>query len=82
MNWDILLVLDSLGFIANGIHTLDNRRLVLPFDNAGRGLAGTDDVEVDYGENGYGFASWRLGCSYLWCTCVIWITFNNWHMLP
>ena len=44
INWDILLVLDSLGFIADGIHTLDNQRPVLPFDYAGRGLA--DDAYV------------------------------------
>ena len=54
---DILLVLNSLGLIADGIYTLDNRRLVLPFDCAGRGLTGNDYVEGDYDENGYGFAS-------------------------
>ena len=70
MNWDILLVLDSLGFIVDGIHTLDNRRPVLPFDYAGRGLTDDTYVEGTYDENGYDFASWRLGCSYLWCTFV------------
>ena len=44
-NWDILLVLNSLGFITNGIHTLDNRRPVLSFDYAGRGLADKEYVE-------------------------------------
>ena len=67
INWDILLVLDSLGFIANGIHTLDNRRPVLPFDYIGRGLADNEYVEGAYDENSYGFASWRLGCSSLCC---------------
>ena len=49
--------MDSLGFIADGIHTLDNRRPVLPFDYAGREL--TDDVYVEgaYDEDGYGFAN-------------------------
>ena len=52
-----MLVLNLLGFIADGIHTLDNRRPVLPFENADRGL--TDDVYVEeaYDENSYGFAS-------------------------
>ena len=68
MIWDILLVLGSLGFIADGIHTLDNQRPVLPFDYAGRGLADNEYVEGTYDENSYGFASWRLGYSYLWCT--------------
>ena len=68
MIWDVLLVLNSLGFIADGIHTLDNQRPVLPFDYAGRGLADDVYVEGTYDENGYDFASWRLGSSYLWCT--------------
>ena len=71
INWDILLVLNSLGFIADGMYTLDNRRLVLPFDYAGRGLANNEYVEGAYDENSYGFASWRLGCSSLYCTYVI-----------
>ena len=50
-------MLDSLGFIADGIHTLDNQRPVLPFDYAGRGLADDAYVEEAYDENGYGFAS-------------------------
>ena len=54
---DTWLVLNSLNFIADGMYTLDNRRLVLPFDYAGRGLTGSDYVEGDYDENGYGFAS-------------------------
>ena len=53
-----MLVLDSLGFIADdGIHTLDNQRPVLPFDYAGRGLADDACVEGTYDENDYGFAS-------------------------
>ena len=52
-----MLVLDSLGFIVDGIHTLDNQRPVLPFDYAGRGLADNEYVEGTYDENGYGFAS-------------------------
>ena len=52
-----LLVLNSLSFIADGMYTLDNRCPVLPFDYAGRGLAGSDSVEGNYDENGYGFAS-------------------------
>ena len=52
-----MLVLDSLSFIADGIHTLDNQRLVLPFDYAGRGLADNEYVEGTYDENDYGFAS-------------------------
>ena len=64
INWDILLVLNSLGFVADGMYTLDNRRPVLPFNYAGRGLAGDDYMERDYDENGYGFASWRLGYGY------------------
>ena len=35
--WHILLVLNSLDFIADGIHTLDNRRPDMPFDYAGQG---------------------------------------------
>ena len=68
MNWDILLVLNSLGFRVDGIRTLDIQRPVLPFDYAGRGLADDAYVEGDYNENDYGFASWRLGCSSLCCT--------------
>ena len=64
MNWDILLVLDSLDFIVDGIYTLDNQRPVLPFNYAGRGLVDNEYVEGAYDENCYGFASWRLGCSY------------------
>ena len=56
MNLDTWLVLNSLGLIANGIYTLDNRRPVLPFDYAGRGLTSNDYVEGGYDENGYGFA--------------------------
>ena len=54
---DTWLVLNSLGFIADGIYSLDNRRLVLPFDYAGQEHTGGDYVEGDYNENGYGFAS-------------------------
>ena len=68
MNWDILLVLDSLGFIADSIHTLENQCPVFPFDYAGRGLADDAYMEGTYDEDGYGFASWRLGYSYLRCT--------------
>ena len=53
---DTLLVLNSLGFIADGMYTLDNRRPILPFDYTSR-LADTDYMEGDYDENGYGFAS-------------------------
>ena len=70
INWDILLVLVSLGFIANGIRTLDIQRPILPFDYAGWGLADDAYVEGAYNENDYGFASWRLSYSYLWCTFV------------
>ena len=49
------LVLNSLGFIAYGMYTLDNWRPILPFDYGGRGLAGSDYVEGDYDENGYDF---------------------------
>ena len=63
-------VLESLEFIADGIYTIDNRHPVLPFDYAGQGLADDVNVEGAYDENGYGFASWRQGYSYLWCTCV------------
>ena len=62
--------MDSLGFIADGIHTLDNQRPVLSFDYVGRGLADNEYVEGTYDKNGYGFASWRLGYSYLWYTSV------------
>ena len=51
------LVLNSLSFMADGMYTLDNRRPALPFDYVGRGLAGSDYVELDYDENGYSFAS-------------------------
>ena len=47
------LVLNSLGFIANGIYTLDNRRPVLPFDYAGQGLAGDNYVEGGYAREDY-----------------------------
>ena len=57
INRDILLVLDSLSFIADGIHTLDNRRPVLPFDYAGRGLTDNEYVEGAYDEDDYGFTS-------------------------
>ena len=70
INWDTLLVLDSLDFIASGIHTLDNRRPVLPFDYAGRGLTDDAYVEGAYDEDSYSFSNWRLGCSYSWCTYV------------
>ena len=69
INWDILLVLDSLDFIADGLHTLDNRRPVLPFNFAGRELADNEYMEGAYDEDGYGFASWRLGYGYLWRIC-------------
>ena len=82
MNWDILLVLDSLGFIADGIHTLDNQRPVLPFDYVGQGLTDDNYVEGNYDENDYGFASWRLGCSSLCCTYVIKNNVCNWNVLP
>ena len=49
--------MNSLGFIADGIHTLDNQRPVLPFDYPGRGFADNEYVEGTYDENGYGFAS-------------------------
>ena len=54
---NIWLVLNSLGLIADGMYTLDNRRPVISFDYAGRGLAGSDYVEGDYDENGYSFAN-------------------------
>ena len=56
--------LNSLGFIADGIHTLDNRRPDMPFDFAGQGQEGNDYLEDDYDYvragnfgDGYGFAS-------------------------
>ena len=52
-----MLVLDSLGFIADVIHTLDNQRPVLPFDYTDLGLADNEYVEGAYDENSYGFAS-------------------------
>ena len=74
---DTLLVLNSLGLIADGMYTLDNRRPVLPFDYADQGLANDDYVEEgyvcenctgeDYNENDYGFARVRLGFSSLCC---------------
>ena len=68
---DVWLVVNSLSLIANGMYNLDNRRPVLPFYYAGRGLLGDDYVKGDYDENGYGFANWTLGCSSLCCTYVI-----------
>ena len=52
-----MLVLDSLGFIADGIHTLDNRCPALPFDYAGRGLVDSEYVEGAYDKDGYRFSS-------------------------
>ena len=52
-----MLVLNSLGFIADGIRTLDIQRPVFPFDYTGRGLADDTYVEGTYDENSYGFAS-------------------------
>ena len=52
-----MLVLDLLGFIADGIHTLDNQHPVLPFDYAGRGLTDNEYVEGTYDENNSGLAS-------------------------
>ena len=43
-----MLVLNSLSFIADGIHTLDNRRPDMSFDYAGQGPAGNDYLEDDY----------------------------------
>ena len=54
---DTWLVLNSLGLIAEGMYTLDNRRAVLSFEYAGRGLTDNDYVEGDYDENGYDFSS-------------------------
>ena len=54
---DTWLVLNSLGFIADGMYTLENRSPVHPFDYTGRGLVDDDYVEGDYDETGYGFAS-------------------------
>ena len=71
MIWDVLLVLNSLGFIVDGIHTLDNQRPILPFDYAGRGLTDDAYIEGTYDENGYDFASWRLVCGSLCCIYVI-----------
>ena len=70
---DTWLVLNSLGFIADGMYTLDNWHPVLPYDYTGQGATG-DYMEWGYDENGFGFASWRLDCSSLCCTCV---TKNN-----
>ena len=59
-----LVSIDSLGFIADDIHTLDNRRPDMPFDYAGQGQTGNDYPEDDYdytgtGDfgDGHGFAS-------------------------
>ena len=59
-----MLVLNSLGFIADGIYTLDNRRLGMSFDYAGQDQAGDNYSEDDYDytgagnfEDGHGFAS-------------------------
>ena len=52
-----LLVLNSVGLIADGMYTLENRRPVLPFDYAGRGLTSDDYMEEDYNENSHGFSS-------------------------
>ena len=59
-----MLVLNSLGFIVDGIHTLDNRRPDMPFDYADQGQAGNGYSEDDYDytgpgdfKNGHGFAS-------------------------
>ena len=54
---DTWLVLNSRGFIVDGMHTLDNRRPILPFDYASWGLADSDYAEGDYDENCYDFAS-------------------------
>ena len=59
-----LVIIDSLGFIADSIHTLDNRRPNMPFDYACQDQAGNDYSEDDfnyagaddYGD-GYGFSS-------------------------
>ena len=66
LNWDILLVLDSLSFTADGIHNLDNQCPVLPFDYAGQGLVDDAYVEGTYDENSFDFASWRLSCGSLY----------------
>ena len=50
-------MLNSLDFMVDGIHTLDNRCPVLPFDYAGRGLTDNEYVEGGYDQNSYGFAS-------------------------
>ena len=68
---DILLVLNSRSFIADGMYTLGNQRPVLPFDYTGLGLTGDDYMEGDYDENSYGFASLRLDYSSLCCTYAI-----------
>ena len=59
--------MNSLGLLADGMYTLDNRRLVLHFDYTGQGLVGDDYMEggyacnnyfgEDYDENGYAFGS-------------------------
>ena len=64
---DTWLVLNSLGLIADGMYTLENRCPVLPFDYACQRLAGDGYVErgyarknytgKDYDESDYGFAS-------------------------
>ena len=40
--------MNSLGFIGDGIYTLDNRCPNMPFDYAGQGQAGNDYPEDDY----------------------------------
>ena len=52
-----MLVLHSLGFIADGICTLDIQRPVLPFDYVSRGLADNAYMEGAYDKDGYGVAS-------------------------
>ena len=59
-----LVSLDSLDFLVDGIHTLDNRRPEISFDYAGQGQAGNDYSEEDFNYagaddlgDGHGFAS-------------------------
>ena len=59
-----LVSLHSLGFIADGIYTLDIQLPNMPFDYAGQGQAGNDYPEDDYNYTrtddfggGHGFAS-------------------------
>ena len=49
-----MLVLNSLGFIVDGIHTLDYRRPDMPFDYASQGQAVNDYPEDDYDYTGTG----------------------------